>query len=103
MTPTQRKPSGTSNRYLNLVLTVIAVLLGVIAIDRGAMPAESDAIAQRSNNNTPNIPFNATEQRIKMIRSLEAIDGRLTKIENKLTKGGIEVKVTEMPPIIIPE
>ncbi len=95
-----------SARYLNVVLTAIAIALGVIAMQQSVgLPQAAEAAGQRSSvrTNTPatneiamGIP-NAGEQRNRMIDSLRSIDARLTAIESKLTSGPIDVRVVELP------
>ncbi len=45
-------------------------------------------------------PFNATAQRRDMLEQLRQMNERLTRIESKLERG-INVKVTEMPPVTV--
>ena len=94
-----------SARYLNVVLTAIAIALGVIAMQQSVgLPQAAEAAGQRSvRTNTPatneiamGIP-NAGEQRNRMIDSLRSSDARLTAIEAKLTSGPIDVRVVELP------
>lgn len=47
-------------------------------------------------------PFNATEQRNRVISQLDQMNHRLATIEAKLDKG-LSVKVTEMPAVIVKE
>lgn len=91
--------------YVNVVLTVIAVLLGLHLV-RQADPSGSAALAaQRGTPPAPSelgIP-NAGAQRLQMIRYLERLDQRMTAIESALTKGELTVKVIEMPEVRLAE
>lgn len=95
-----------SSRYLNVVLTGIALALGVLALKQTVgLPQEAEAAGQRAvrtatptrTDNAMGFP-NAAEQRIRMIDSLNMIDGRLRAIESKLMSGPIDVRVIELPP-----
>lgn len=94
-----------SARYLNVVLTAIALALGVIAMKQSVgLPQAAEAAGQRTTRSTGNpnseiamgIP-NAGEQRNRMIDALRSIDSRLNAIEAKLTSGPIDVRVVELP------
>lgn len=96
----------SSNRsYLNAVLTVIAVLMGLnllvqvsgqhtIPAAAAAQPADSEQLTSP--------PFNSAEQRKQMIALLELLNRRVTSLEGKLDKG-LSVKVTEMPAVRVEE
>ncbi len=97
-----------SRSYLNAVLTVHAVLLGVIAVNGIAGPSRSGvAVAQppesyagvpTPDGDDPSGRVSAAEQRKQMIGELRTIASRLDRIEGTLNKG-LSVKVTSMPPI----
>lgn len=99
-------PRGTT------LLAVMAALLGVnllvvtlagnAARDIGLAPAAAYAQPSTSRDTkiTNDPPFNAAEQRRRMIEQLEQLSVRLAAIESKLDKG-LSVKVTEMPPVKI--
>jgi hypothetical protein len=108
--------AGQNTRtYTNVALTAIAGLLAVLVVDRVTPPT---AAAQPSTvRNQPGAVFaaapagddgdsaglaNALEQRKQMIGELRAISGRLDRIEGAL-RGGINVKVVDMPPLKLPE
>lgn len=93
----------SSGRYLNVVLTAIAIALGVIALKQTVGPQAAHAANPRTTRSAvvaeegaPGLP-NAAEQRIRMIESLRSIDSRLQAIESRLKSGPIEVRVVELP------
>lgn len=96
---------GRKGTYLNGVLTVIAGLLvvavvqssvglpgprSVEAADRAA-PVRSESISREPMG----IP-NASDQRVRMINSLDSIEARMARIEAKLS-APLDVKVIDMP------
>lgn len=96
----KNRTSGTRT-YTNGMLTVIAVLLGVVALEGVVgLPALNEAQAQRNRRSSERAeqlaPPNAASQRARMIAELEKMSERLSAIETKL-EGPFEVKVTEMP------
>lgn len=94
-----------NRQYLNAVLTVIAVLLGLnLLLQVSNLPAGPSAAHANSPLMQPEVAQipNAAEQRKQMIVALDAINRRLTSIENKLDKG-LSVKVTDMPAVKITE
>jgi hypothetical protein len=84
-----RKPTKT-----NAVLLSIIGVLAIFAI------ARSDGAAALAQPSLTEPPFNAAEQRKQMLLALQQMNTRLGAIENKLNSG-LNVKVTEMPPVII--
>ncbi len=94
--------SDRRSGYLNIVLTVIAVLLALLVVDgRIGRPlgAASEAQAQPATDDpaaTNQALVSASEQRKMMISELRRIASRLDRVESKLSNG-IPVKVTEMP------
>jgi hypothetical protein len=95
-----RTRNGT---YLNGVLTMIAGLLvvlvaqstiGVPGVDT-VQAADRVTAAPTTAREPMGIP-NAADQRARMIASLDAIDGRLARIESALSKP-LDVKVIDMP------
>jgi hypothetical protein len=94
-----------SRSYLNAVLTVIAVMLGLnLLVQASSLPAGSSAAHASTAPAQPGVAQipNAAEQRRAMIVALEAMNRRLTSIETKLDKG-LSVKVTEMPAVTVSE
>ena len=92
--------------YSNAALTVIALSLGVIAVDRVTAGAPSANAQQRLNQPvsepTEGGMISAQEQRKQMIAELRSMSQRLDRIEGALHKG-ISVKVTEMPELRLPK
>lgn len=92
--------------YSNAALTVIALFLGVLAVDRFTSAAPA-AVAQQRSASQPGEPteggmISAQEQRKAMIAELRGMSQRLDRIESTLHKG-ISVKVTEMPELKLPK
>ncbi len=85
-----RPSSATVALWAAAALLGFNLMLGVSGL-RGTSPAMADP-----PQNDP--PFNAAEQRKRMIDQLTQINDRLARLEGKLDKG-INVKVTEMPAI----
>jgi hypothetical protein len=92
--------------YANAALTVIALFLGVIAVDRVTASAPVAGAQQRagqpSSEPTEGGMISAQEQRKQMIAELRGMSQRLDRIEGTLSKG-ISVKVTEMPELRLPK
>lgn len=88
--------------YQNAVLTVIAALLGLAVLDRQWGLTEP-AAAQAQVGGSPDTSglSNALEQRKQMISELRQLSIRLERLESRIA-GGINVKVTDMPPIKLP-
>ncbi|MFU8829702.1 MAG: hypothetical protein ACNA8P_09750 [Phycisphaerales bacterium] len=87
--------------YQNRILTVIAVLLALLVVQRAdLMPGAGDAHAFQSRE--PQAPPNAAVQRVKMIQELEKIERRMDSIEKKLS-GPLNVNVLSMPVVKVEE
>ncbi|HLO41997.1 MAG TPA: hypothetical protein VK176_13305 [Phycisphaerales bacterium] len=100
----------------NTPMTVVAVLLGFLVLDRIAAPSgslgPSEASAQvrsvRSGglNPEPTPPADAranpAEDRVQMIAELKNISQRLERLEATIAKG-LSVKVTDMPEMKLPK
>lgn len=103
MTTTHEHASGPRRlSYLNGVLTVIAVCLALLVIDRldlGTPSAEAGPTAQPDRGAGL---ISAADQRKIMIAEIKRLT---TKVEgvDKALKEGISVKVTDMPEIKLPE
>jgi len=92
--------------YQNAMLTAIAVLLALGVIDRHAgsrdaisgltEPAQASAQQPSDGGMT-----NRLEQNKQMIAELQKMNGKLDRIESKLSSG-ISVKVTDMPALKLP-
>jgi len=95
-------------RYTDALLTVIAVLLGVLALGRmGEVTEPAHAASTPPGVGQPGKAgeggglVSAAQQRKVMIAQLKELSKRMEKIEGALNKG-ITVKVSEMPEIRIP-
>jgi hypothetical protein len=87
------------NGYLNGVLTVIAVLLGLLVLD--ARPGAGPAAARAQSEDQPGEGaglISAGEQRKQMIAELRRISARLERLDARLN-AVLNVKVTEMPAV----
>jgi hypothetical protein len=98
---TQNQATAVKNParvYSNVVLTVIAGLLSVIALDarRPDSALVQSASAQSAGDPETGGLVSAADQRKQIIAELRTVSGRLEKIESVL-RGEIKVKVTEMP------
>jgi len=96
----------SSQRYINSVLTIIAMLLLmlVMRVPTGS-GADGEVYAQRTRRTNPQpqqqptnnlLPFDAASQRERIITALENISTRMTAVESKLSSP-LNVRVTEMP------
>lgn len=96
--------SSSNRSYLNAVLTVIAVLLGLNLLVQvtGQHTIPAAAAAQPADGNVTSPPFNSAEQRKQVIALLELLNRRVTSLEGKLDRG-LSVKVTEMPAVRVEE
>lgn len=102
MSSYEPQPASTRQSYQNRILTIIAVLLALVVVQRSdLMPAsgEAHANAMAASSQVPSPP-NAGAQRLKMIQELEKIDRRMDSIEKKLGSP-FEVKVISMPEVKI--
>lgn len=82
-------------------LWACAGLLGLnLLLGISGVPLIGTAGAQPGGTPSIDPPFNAAEQRKKMIDQLTQVNDRLSRIEAKLDKG-LSVKVTEMPAITV--
>lgn len=112
MQPIRTSSSATSNTPM----TVVAVLLGFLVLDRVASPSgvlgPSEASAQvrsvRSGGLNPepapptDTRSNPAEDRVQMIAELKNISQRLERLEATIAKG-LSVKVTDMPEMKLPK
>ncbi|MGE3107917.1 MAG: hypothetical protein AB7G11_10130 [Phycisphaerales bacterium] len=89
-----RKP----NRLIAGLLAFNAVsLVALVASMSGAGMVPQARADQPEVDKTP---FNASEQRNRIIAQLETMNKKLADLEKKLSTG-ISVKVTEMPEVIV--
>ena len=101
MSQVDRTDERGTGRYMNGVLTVIALLLGVLVLQSVVGgPGLSEAQAQRSRRTAAKVaalaPPNAAAQRVRMISELERISERLASLGSAMD-GPIDVRVIEMP------
>jgi hypothetical protein len=104
-------------KYLNGVLTVIAALLALLVADRYAWaPAAAEAASEQPTRTTRRDDatgrtradepagglVSAGDQRKQMLAELRELGRRLAALES-LIKGGLSVRVTEMPDIRLPK
>lgn len=85
------------HRYTNVLLTLIALSLGVIAFDSiSANPSVAGAAWAQPGDDDEGGRISAAEQRKQIIAELKSMGARLERLDTQLQKG-INVKVTEMP------
>lgn len=95
--------NGTPRTYQNIALTVIAGLLALNTFGSGRNALLGSAHAQQGGPEPVESGMvSAAEQRKQMIAELKAQSVRLERIESALARG-VNVKVTDMPPIVIPQ
>ena len=94
-TPMQSAQPG-QRRYTNAILTVVACLLGVNALNQAGVSFVSTAQAQLSGGEEGMV--SAAEQRKVMIAELRQMSSRLERMESTMAKG-LSVKVIDMPPV----
>ncbi|MGB1125169.1 MAG: hypothetical protein ACPG4Q_08180 [Phycisphaeraceae bacterium] len=82
-------------KYLNAVLTVIAVLLA-LNLWVGVSPTPSDRISLESQAMAQG-RVDAGQQRAEMIKELKGLKSTVEAMSSKLTDGSIKVKVESMP------
>lgn len=87
--------------YLNGVLTVIAVMLTLLLVDRltsrDASVLVGPAYAEPPTRDGGMV--SAGEQRKMMIAELKKLTQKLEVLDHHLTSGTLRVKVTDMPPV----
>ena len=102
MTNAHTQSPARRGGYLNFILTVNAVALGVLMFTQArpaAAPAlnlGSTAMAGPPEDSDLNARVSAAEQRKEIIAELRNISQRMSNIESRL-KGTLPVKVVEMP------
>lgn len=81
----------------NVLLSVIALALGVIALDTiSANPRIAGAAWAQPGGEDESGRISAAEQRKQIIAELKGMSARLERLETQISKG-INVKVTQMP------
>lgn len=114
--------------YLNTILTIIALLLGLLVLERwtdradsgqnvpipgASAPAYGQARVhgperartlpgRETDRERPGGLISAAEQRNRILAELKNLSSRVERVETRLSRT-LEVKVTEMPPIEIPD
>lgn len=102
MTNAHTQSPARRGGYLNFILTVNAVALGVLLFTQAhpasapALSLGSTALAGPPEETDLNARVSAAEQRKEMIAELRNISQRLSNIEGRF-KGALPVKVVEMP------
>jgi len=84
--------------YQNAMLTAIALILAVGALEGGVLTQPPAAQAQPQNDGGLT---SALEQRKQIIAELRTLNSKMDRIESKLNSG-ISVKITDMPPLKLP-
>lgn len=89
--------------YLNAVLTVIAVMLGLLVADRLIVAPPAAQAVQPGADQPGRNPglVSAADQRKAIISELKRLGTKLDQVERTM-KSGISVKVTDMPEIKLP-
>jgi hypothetical protein len=88
-------------KYLNGVLTVIAVLMGLVLLNQSGLGlSASRAEASQPERGTGLV--SAADQRKQMIEELKKVSARMEKLEKAIEKG-VNVKVTSLPEVKKPE
>jgi len=82
-------------KYLNTVLTVLAVLLALnLWVGVHATPSQGVGLESRANAQGR---IDAGQQRAEMIKELKGLKATVEAMSGKLTDGSIKVKVESMP------
>jgi len=92
-----RKPSRLTPMLI--ALNVVTAVIAVSALTGESVVPRAQA-AEPQPEDKGGSPFNATEQRKQMIAQLDVITRKLGDLEKKLNTG-INVKVTEMPEVVV--
>lgn len=92
--------TNSGRRYLNVILTANAVLLGVLALNGAGLSLTSVSRAEneqpRSNEADEGGRVSAAEQRKTMIAQLATLTQKVERLESLMAKG-VPVRVLEMP------
>ncbi len=95
-----KRESSTRPEASKVLLTAIALMLGVLVLDRvDGRAVESRGVAAMASGQEPESPsglVSAADQRKQMIAELRQISQRLDAVEKRLAKP-LQVKVLEMP------
>lgn len=109
---TQAQPvEARTHSYLNLALTVIAVMLGLLVLGQYGTPTSAQSgvsTATRSSGPEdddgpgPDGRVSAAEQRKVMISQLRSMSKKIDQMQDLMAKG-LNVKVTQMPELKLPQ
>ena len=90
-----------SSRYLNTILTVLAILLTLNLVTSwtasGPTLADPASAQVRTSTAAPPTPPNAGQQRNDMIKKLDEVSGKLDQLMTLLRSGEARVRI-ENPP-----
>lgn len=90
-------------KYLNGVLTVIAVVMGLMLLNQAGLGlSASRAEASQAQPERGTGLVSAADQRKQMIEELKKVSARIEKLERAIEKG-VSVKVTSLPEVKKPE
>jgi len=103
MNPTRSTHENRQRLCTNVALTVIAGFLAIntLGVREGSWLSQAQAQASVPPDDDESGRISAAEQRKQIINELRALSVRLERLETQLNRG-LSVKVTEMPPIVIP-
>lgn len=93
----QARRTDDRRQWTNVLLIVIAALLGVLVLRGGGLP-ENTAMAKERN-----APPNAFAQRIEIIQAVKSLGDEVRALESKLTSATLNVKVVDMPEVRVRE
>jgi hypothetical protein len=84
------------SRYLNVILTVNALLLGAVLWTQfaGGSGLAQPAMAQAQQQ--PNPLMQAGEQRVRMVENLDRLTQNITSLQQMLESGRVKVQVTNI-------
>jgi TolA-binding protein len=101
----ESRTNTPSNKYLNSVLTVIALMLGLMATERFFGSSAGGQVATASpvgTDDSVSERVNAADQRKQIIAELKTLNSKLDKMQGSI-KSPMPVKVLEMPAIRVEE
>lgn len=110
---TQDQPAAVRPQsYLNLVLTVIAVMLGLLVLGQYGTPTAAQSGVTTTTHAAggpdaddgpgPDGRISAAEQRKVMIAELRTMSKKIDQMQDLMAKG-LNVKVTQMPELKLPQ
>ncbi len=96
----QALPAKPARPYTNTALTVIAVLLGIIALNLSGLPRTADAqvgiVGGRPSEPAADGLISAGEQRKMIHAELKTLNEKMDRLQAMLEKG-VNVRVLAMP------